>query len=229
VKYETVPGMDDRQASEVIDILQGRVFALIDLQLTLKHIHWNVVGPTFIGIHEMLDTQVGPVREMTDDAAERIAILGGQPQGTPGALVEGRSWPDYPLGTASVEDHLVELDKAYGGVIEDHRAAMASTEDLDPVTQDMLIEQLAQLEMFQWFVRAHLRDGSPASGGRAARGAATRESAIRDANAAHTAGRGPTPSEEAAAERAARSAPDVSEPYREYTSAAARTKGEGRI
>ena len=26
--------------------LQQRLVALIDLELTLKHIHWNVVGPT---------------------------------------------------------------------------------------------------------------------------------------------------------------------------------------
>ena len=30
------------------------------------------------------------------------------------------------------------------------------TGDLDPVTEDMLIGQAGQLEMFQWFVRAHL-------------------------------------------------------------------------
>ena len=33
---------------------------------------------------------------------------------------------------------------------------MTATEELDPVTQDMLIGQLEQLELFHWFVRAHL-------------------------------------------------------------------------
>jgi starvation-inducible DNA-binding protein len=161
MNYDTVPGLDTSSATEVVGLLQGRVFALIDLQLTLKHIHWNVVGSNFIAVHEMLDDHVAPVREMTDSLAERIAILGGEPKGTPGAVVDGRTWKDYPVGTASVEEHLGELDKAYGGVIEDHRVAMVATEELDPVTQDLLIAQLGQLEMFQWFVRAHLRSGSP--------------------------------------------------------------------
>jgi starvation-inducible DNA-binding protein len=45
-------------------------------------------------------------------------------------------------------------------VIEDHRKAISTTEEPDPVTQDMLIAQAAQLEQFQWFVRAHLENAS---------------------------------------------------------------------
>ena len=33
---------------------------------------------------------------------------------------------------------------------------MTATEELDPVTQDMVIGQLDELELFHWFVRAHL-------------------------------------------------------------------------
>jgi starvation-inducible DNA-binding protein len=83
-------------------LLEKRLVALIDLQLTLKHVHWNVVGPNFIGVHEMLDPQVDAVREMTDTIAERIATLGGVPVGTPEAVVDGRDWSDYSLGKATV-------------------------------------------------------------------------------------------------------------------------------
>ena len=62
----TAPGMDNDAAAKTIKVLDQRLVALLDLQLTLKHIHWNVVGPNFIGVHEMLDPQVDAVREMTD-------------------------------------------------------------------------------------------------------------------------------------------------------------------
>lgn len=225
MNHDSVPGLDPSKAAEVVDILQGRLYALIDLHLTLKHIHWNVVGPNFIAVHEMLDDQVGPVREMTDDVAERIAILGGEPVGTPKALVDGRSWEDYPLGTDSVENHLHELDKAYGGVIEDHRGAMAATEESEPVTQDLLIGQLAQLEMYQWFVRSHLRS----SGGSGRTASSGRAAAERDAKAPHVAGRGPTPDEAAAADRTRSTGAEVADEYREYTHMAANTSGEGRV
>jgi starvation-inducible DNA-binding protein len=87
-----VPGLGKKDASLVIEILQDRLNALNDLALTLKHIHWNVVGPQFTAVHTMLDPQVDSVRLMVDETAERIATLGGAPSGTPGALVAARSW-----------------------------------------------------------------------------------------------------------------------------------------
>jgi starvation-inducible DNA-binding protein len=152
----TVPGMSTRDGAEVAAILQERLNALTDLHLTLKHIHWNVIGPHFIAVHEMLDPQVDAVRAMTDETAERIATLGVSPVGTPGALVAARTWDDYGIGRANAIEHLGALDVVYAGVIEAHRKAIDATEDPDPVTQDMLIEQSAQLELFHWFVRAHL-------------------------------------------------------------------------
>src|SRR5215204_5397784 len=156
----SVLGMSTEQATQVRESLQQRLIALIDAELTLKHIHWNVVGPSFIGVHEMLDPQVEAVRGMIDDLAERIATLGGSPIGTPGYLVEHRTWDDYDLLRGSTNEHLGALDVVYNGIISDHRAAIAETEELDPVTQDMLIEQSGQLEQFQWFVRAHLEDST---------------------------------------------------------------------
>jgi starvation-inducible DNA-binding protein len=158
----TVPGMKSDAAAEVAALLQDRLNSLNDLALTLKHVHWNVVGPNFIAVHTMLDPQVDAVRAMVDETAERIATLGASPVGTPGALVAQRDWDDYSIGRAGTLEHLGALDVVYTGVIEAHRAAIETTDDLDPVTQDMLIGQSDQLEQFHWFIRAHLEtpDGS---------------------------------------------------------------------
>lgn len=152
----TIPGLDEEQASEVIELLDDRLVSLIDLALTLKHVHWNVVGSGFIAVHEMLDPQVDSVRLMSDDVAERIAALGGTPIGTPGALVARRGWDDYGPAKATVPAHLVALDTVYTGVIEDHRKAQSRLAELDPVSEDVVIGQLRELEQFQWFIRAHL-------------------------------------------------------------------------
>jgi starvation-inducible DNA-binding protein len=173
-KY-TVPGMKTETAEAVIAVLQQRLHALNDLALTLKHVHWNVVGPQFIAVHTMLDPQVDGVREMVDDTAKRIATLGGSPCGTPGVLVAERSWDDYAVGRDDAIAHLAALDVVYDGVIADHRAAIDTTEEPDPVTQDLLIAQSGQLEQYQWFVRAHLEnaDGTlRTAGARTEQGAA---------------------------------------------------------
>lgn len=154
-KY-TVPSLTPQTGAKVAAVLQGRLHALNDLHLTLKHIHWNVVGPHFIAVHEMLDPQVDAVRLMVDAIAERIATLGVAPVGTPGALVEARSWDDYAIGRAGAIEHLRALDEVYVGVIGSHREAAQATEELDAVTNDLLIDHLHELELFHWFVRAHL-------------------------------------------------------------------------
>jgi starvation-inducible DNA-binding protein len=156
----TVPGLSTKSARLIAEQLQSRLVALIDLSLTLKHIHWNVVGPTFIGVHTMLDPQVDGVAAMVDQTAERIATLGTSPNGLPGNLVMSRQWDDYSLGRALVPEHLSALDLVFDGVIEDHRRSLAAVSDLDPITEDMLIQQSAALEQYQWFVRAHLESAS---------------------------------------------------------------------
>jgi starvation-inducible DNA-binding protein len=141
-------------------------------------VHWNVTGPNFIAVHTMLDPQVEAVRAMTDEVAERIAALGGSPIGTPGALIRQRDWDDYSIGRADAIAHLGALDVVYAGIIEAHRAAIDTTEELDLVTQDMLIGQARELEQFHWFVRAHLE---AADGTLSTAGASTEHPAARRA------------------------------------------------
>lgn len=174
----TTPGLAVAASNKVVDILASRLVALTDLSLTLKHIHWNVTGPGFIAVHQMLDPQYEGVADMVDDVAERIATLGGEPNGLPGHLVSERSWDDYELGRDTVQAHLGALDLVYTGVIESHRDAFEALEKPDPVTQDLIIGQTATLEQYHWFVRAHLEN---ASGTLVTRNAKTEAQAARAA------------------------------------------------
>lgn len=176
----TVPGLVQQKGSMVAAALQERLVALIDLGLTLKHVHWNVVGPTFIGVHQMLDPQVDGVLAMVDTTAERIATLGTSPNGLAGNLVKTRSWDDYSLDRALVSEHLGALELVYVNLIEDHRKAIEKVSDADPVTEDMLIQQTAALEQYHWFVRAHLES---ASGSLSTAGASTELQASKAAAA----------------------------------------------
>ena len=152
----SVPGLSEADGATVAGILQERLNALTDLHLTLKHVHWNVIGPHFIAVHEMIDPHVADVRAMVDETAERMATLGVSPNGTPGAIADHRSWDDYSLGRATTNEHLGALDVVYDGLLASHREALAAAAKVDPITEDMLIGQIARLELFQWFIRAHL-------------------------------------------------------------------------
>src|SRR5690349_24399258 len=134
IKY-TTPGIEKADAEHIVALLQDRLHAANDLHLTLKHVHWNVVGPHFISVHEMIDPQVDAVRGFADDLAERIATLGGSPNGTPGLLVKERDWDDYSIGRATTQEHLGALDLVYRGVVGTNRQVIQELEDLDLVTQ----------------------------------------------------------------------------------------------
>jgi starvation-inducible DNA-binding protein len=172
----TVPTLTHGEGVRLADILQLRLVALLDLGLTLKHIHWNVVGPNFMSVHQMLDPQYVGVQEMVDETAERVATLGGVPSGLPGKLVSQRDWDDYELGRADSLSHLGALDLVYTGVITEHRRAIDKVSDIDPISEDLLIGHTRQLEQYHWFVRSHLADWA---GGMANAGATTEIDAAR--------------------------------------------------
>ena len=174
----TTPGLSDKQGAEVAELLQKQLSRYNDLHLTLKHVHWNVVGPNFIGVHEMIDPQVDLVRGYADEVAERIAALGASPLGTPGAIINDRTWDDYSVGRDNVQAHLAALDLVYTGIIEDTRKSIERLDDIDLVSQDMLIGHAGEMEKFQWFVRAHLES---AGGQLAHEGATTEKGAANEA------------------------------------------------
>lgn len=159
MQYRYSPaGMTPTQAEKTATLLQGRLIELLDLSLTLKHAHWNVVGAEFLPVHRLLDEWVTAVRTMTDDAAERIATLGGIPNGLPGQLTATRPWSDYAIGRGLAAAHLGALDLVYDRVIRSHREAITELTDTDPISADMLTQQATALEKEQWMIRAQLQD-----------------------------------------------------------------------
>ncbi len=153
----TVPGLTIEQGAAAAAALQRILNTYNDLHLTLKHVHWNVVGPNFISVHEMIDPQVETIR-----ATPTTWPSGSPPWAArrrhPRRLVEQRDWDDYSIGRAGAIEHLAALDAVYVGVIQSIRKAAEETEELDDVTNDLLIGHLHEIEQFHWFVRAHLEN-----------------------------------------------------------------------
>ncbi|MDX1469662.1 MAG: DNA starvation/stationary phase protection protein [Acidimicrobiia bacterium] len=153
------PGLSPDAATAITEALQRRLASLIDLSLTLKHVHWNVVGPGFMSLHKLMDEQAAAVSTLVDEMAERITTLGGVAAGLPDLISRYRSSDeDYALGRAPATAHLGALEKAYAGVIGGHRESLDQIERLDPVSGDVLVGQIRVLELNQWFIRAHLAD-----------------------------------------------------------------------
>src|SRR5882757_9130940 len=83
--YSTKNDLPEDKRVEVIGLLNQRLAESIDLQTQCKQAHWNVKGPSFIGLHKLFDDVNEDVETYVDLIAERIVQLGGIAEGTIGA------------------------------------------------------------------------------------------------------------------------------------------------
>jgi starvation-inducible DNA-binding protein len=146
-----------RAADSVVGDLQATLVELIDLSLTAKQAHWNVVGPNFRSVHLELDEIVDTARLSTDRVAERIATLGAVPDGRATAVTKSsglRPFPAEQVGTTEVVERVGQAIDTIAGRL---RERIARSAESDPVSQDVLIEAGDQLEKHAWMLRAQLR------------------------------------------------------------------------
>jgi len=141
---------------EVIPLLNQRLAECIDLQTQCKQAHWNVKGPSFIGLHKLFDEINESVEGYVDLIAERIVQLGGIAEGTIG-VVEGRSTlVDYPLTLGTGAEHVAALSDALAGFARAARVGIEEMQELkDADSADMLTEISRGVDQWLWFVEAH--------------------------------------------------------------------------
>jgi starvation-inducible DNA-binding protein len=75
--YETENDISKERRSALNALMNQRLASAVDLQLQMKQAHWNVKGPSFIGLHELFDKVDEAVETYVDKIAERIVQLGG--------------------------------------------------------------------------------------------------------------------------------------------------------
>lgn len=150
--------LNDNTRNEMIELLNTRLADTIDLVNAVKQAHWNLKGPGFIGVHELLDAVADRLRESADLMAERAVILGGIAKGTLQAAAAGTSLSPYPEEIVAIEEHveaLVERFLDLGGKV---RAAIdAAGEAGDEDTADLFTEVSRAIDKDAWFIGANLK------------------------------------------------------------------------
>jgi len=159
--YATKNDLSESTRTEVIALFNQRLADCIDLQTQCKQAHWNVKGPSFIGLHKLFDDVNEDVEQYVDLIAERIVQLGGIAEGTVGA-VEGRSsLPDYPLALSNGAEHVAALSDAlaaFGRTVRIGIAEMDELEDAD--SADLLTDVSRGIDKWLWFVEAHQQESA---------------------------------------------------------------------
>lgn len=150
-------GLKSNTKSAMIALLNARLADAIDLALVTKQAHWNLKGPTFIAVHELLDTLRDDVDEHVDIIAERVAQLDGVALGTLQTVGKASTLAPYPTDIRKVSDHLGALVERYAALSKSTREGIdAADEAGDADTADIFTAFSRSLDKNLWFLKSHL-------------------------------------------------------------------------
>src|SRR3954452_14996872 len=157
--HETKNDLTSNARKASIEILNARLAEAIDLALITKQAHWNVKGPHFIAIHEMLDGFRAELDTHVDTIAERAVQLGGTALGTTQVVAAQSKLPPYPTDIYKTRDHLAALIDHYAAMAKSARAAIdEASEAGDADTADIFTAYSRALDKSLWFLEAHIQE-----------------------------------------------------------------------
>jgi starvation-inducible DNA-binding protein len=147
--YETENDLLLKNRMELNTLMNLRLASAVDLQAQMKQAHWNVKGPSFIGLHELFD-------KVDEAVAERIVQLGGIAEGTVRVAAARTRLPEYPLEIAEGMAHVEAVARALSSFGKEARATIDEANALDDAdTADLFTEVSRGIDKWLWFVEAH--------------------------------------------------------------------------
>ena len=144
--------------AEIIALINQQLADACDLSSQIKQAHWNVKGPSFIGLHLLFDEIYENFEELVDTMAERIPQLGGIVLGTVRVAASKSRLAEYPLEIISGMDHVKALAIALSTFAKSTRQAAQDADKLeDADTADIFTQTSRAIDTDLWKVEAHLQ------------------------------------------------------------------------
>ena len=139
-----------------IEVLSALLVDGVDLALVTKQAHWNLRGPRFIALHEMIDGFRAEIDVHVDIMAERIVQLGAAAVATSQAVAESSRLAPYPTNITAENLHLAALLERFGAVATSVRAGVSLCADAgDANSADILTAYSRALDKTVWLLEAH--------------------------------------------------------------------------
>ncbi|WP_268817468.1 DNA starvation/stationary phase protection protein Dps [Agrobacterium larrymoorei] len=157
--HKTRNDLPSNAKATVIGLLNEALASVIDLALVTKQAHWNLKGPQFIAIHELLDKFRKLLDNHSDTIAERAVQLGGTALGSLQTVSSTSKLKAYPTDIYKIQDHLAELIERYGDVANLIRKSIDEADDAgDANTADIFTAASRDLDKSLWFLEAHVQE-----------------------------------------------------------------------
>ncbi|HLR14189.1 MAG TPA: Dps family protein [Bacillota bacterium] len=126
------------------------------LNVKFHRYHWYIKGRNFFQLHEVFEDLYTYFADVSDELAERILMIEGEPLATMAAYLR-----ESTIEEATADDTEEEI---ISQIIEDLSEVNASiaktgiplaTEEEDEATLDMLISMQQTLEKYRWMFKAY--------------------------------------------------------------------------
>jgi starvation-inducible DNA-binding protein len=156
VMFETENDISKDCRTQLIALMNQRLASAVDLQMQMKQAHWNVKGPSFIGLHELFDKVAEAVEGYVDEIAERIVQLGGVAEGTVRMAAARTRLTEYTPEISEGMEHVECVARALSTFGQQARATIDESNALDDAdTADLFTEISRGIDKWLWFVEAH--------------------------------------------------------------------------
>src|ERR1700754_4231342 len=157
--HSTSNNLASNTRTAAIKLLNARLADAIDLALVTKQAHWNLRGPQFIAVHEMLDGFRTQLDGHVDTMAERVVQLGGTALGTTQEVGKTSKLAPYPTDIYAIKDHLAALIEHYGQVANAVRKSIDEADEAgDADTADIFAAASRDLDKALWLLEAHVQE-----------------------------------------------------------------------
>ena len=146
--------VNQQKRLELAEKLSSVLASTFVLYHKTQTMHWNVIGPLFISVHELTEAQYKNLAIAIDDIAERIRALGAMvPVGL--AKYAKNSAINDNLDSGITMSALTELADDHLNVANEMRGVVADAESINDVyTADLLTSRIGFHEEAAWMLKA---------------------------------------------------------------------------
>ena len=153
-KENVKTGLSANARTQVAERLTEALADTVVLMLKSQVFHWNVVGPSFVGLHKLTEQHYQDLFAAADELAERIRALGSLVPFSSKIMARSASVGDG-LAIRSTETMIEELIADHEGVVRSMRETAEEADKAgDIVTHDLLVRRMDFHEKAIWMLRA---------------------------------------------------------------------------
>lgn len=155
-------GLSDEVRDRVVSMLNRTLADEHTLYVKTRNYHWNVTGPQFHSLHEMLEEFYEKLAPFADNIAERARMMGGRAIGTMAEFSQQTRLSEQPGEVPEARKMVENLVADHEQIIRDlrHDVDICNNELNDQGTADFLTGLMEEHEKMAWMLRAFL-EGRP--------------------------------------------------------------------